>query len=267
VSNEVQLVNVIESDLPIFFEQQLDPEATRMAAFPSRERDAFMAHWRKVLSNATIATRTILYHGQPAGNIACFEQSGQRQIGYWIGREYWGEGVATQALVAFLGQIQARPLYAYVAKHNIASRRVLEKCGFKLMGEQAGYPAEHGETVDELIFKLEANESQLADQLFSILREVILQFGEVKIRLGKSQVAFWRKRAFAWTWKPGQYLRGAHAPLVLTLGLRRRRPSSRWKKIVEPKPGRFTHHLELRSPAEIDDEVRAWLREAWELAG
>lgn len=66
---------------------------------------------------------------------------------------------------------------------------------------------------------------------------------------------------------PGVYLRGQYAPLVLTLGLRRRHPSPRWKEVVEPAPGRFTHHLELNAAAEIDDEVRSWLREAWAAAG
>jgi hypothetical protein len=36
---------------------------------------------------------------------------------------------------------------------------------------------------------------------------------------------------------------------------------------VEPAKGRFTHHLELREPDEVDEEVAGWLREAWEAAG
>jgi hypothetical protein len=62
---------------------------------------------------------------------------------------------------------------------------------------------------------------------------------------------------------PGRYLRGEHAPLVLTVALGRRDPSPRWKQIVEPYPGRFTHHLEPYASADLDDEVRAWLQEAW----
>ena len=51
--DHVQLRDVVTADLPIFFEQQLDPEATQMADFPSRDRDAFMTHWTtKVLHNA-----------------------------------------------------------------------------------------------------------------------------------------------------------------------------------------------------------------------
>ena len=103
-------------------------------------------------------------------------------------------------------------------------------------------------------------------RIFDALHSAVDALGPAQIRVTKSQVAFRRRRAFAWAWMPGVYLRGRHAPLVLTLSLRRRDPSPRWKEIVEPAPGRFTHHLELRSTADIDDEVRSWLQEAWAAA-
>jgi hypothetical protein len=103
--------------------------------------------------------------------------------------------------------------------------------------------------------------------IFEALRETIEDLGPVEIRVTKSQVAFYRKKAFAWAWVPDRYLRGKHAPLVLTLGFYYRDSSPRWKEIVEPHPGRFTHHLELYSAADIDDEVRAWLQAAREAAG
>ena len=49
----------------------------------------------------------------------------------------------------------------------------------------------------------------------------------------------------------------------------RQQPGSRWRTsscAPEPAPRRFTHHLELYSEAEIDDEVRRWPQEAWDLA-
>jgi hypothetical protein len=52
----------------------------------------------------------------------------------------------------------------------------------------------------------------------------------------------------------------------LKLAFNHRDSSPRWKEIVEPAPGRFTHHLELHSTADVDDEVRSWLQEAWESA-
>ncbi len=134
MTNDVLLRDVIESDLPIFFEQQHDPVANQMAAFPARDREAFMAHWTKILADETNILKTILFDGQVAGNIVSWQQSGEREVGYLLGREYWGKGIATRALAAFLEHVKTRPLYAHVVKHNIASLRVLEKCGFTITG-------------------------------------------------------------------------------------------------------------------------------------
>jgi RimJ/RimL family protein N-acetyltransferase len=131
----VLLRDVIESDLPIFFEHQLDPEATRMADFPPRDRDAFMAHWSRILVNDAIVKKTILFEGKVAGNIVSFILDGEREVGYWLGKEFWRQGIATQALFLFLEVVKERPLYARVAKHNAASIRVLEKCGFHMASE------------------------------------------------------------------------------------------------------------------------------------
>jgi RimJ/RimL family protein N-acetyltransferase len=132
----VSLRDVEASDLPIFFEHQRDPEATRMAAFPARDRESFNTHWARILADPTVITRTILVDGQVAGNMGCFEQDGLREVGYWIGREFWGKGVATAALAQFLTQLPMRPLYGFVAHHNIASARVLQKCVFSVCREE-----------------------------------------------------------------------------------------------------------------------------------
>ena len=102
--------------------------------------------------------------------------------------------------------------------------------------------------------------------IFGAVRAAVDAVGPAEVRVTKSQVAFRRKRAFAWAWMPDMYLKGGHAPLVLTVALRRRDASPRWKEVVEPAPGRFTHHLELRSPSDVDAQARRWLREAWDLA-
>jgi RimJ/RimL family protein N-acetyltransferase len=130
---------VIEVDLPIFFEHQRDPEANRMAAFPPRDRDAFMAHWTTILRDASVVVRTVLLDGEVAGNVVAFDYEGRREVGYWIGRAFWGKGVATSALRAFLGgEVTERPIFAGVAEANVASIRVLEKCGFTISEAQAG---------------------------------------------------------------------------------------------------------------------------------
>jgi RimJ/RimL family protein N-acetyltransferase len=131
----VRLRDVIDGDLRIFFEHQRDPEANRMAAFSARDKERFMAHWSKILGDETVTVKTILFDGRVAGNVVSWDQSGEREVGYWIGREYWGKGVATRALVQFLVHDTVRPLHAHVAKHNLASIRVLEKCGFTISGE------------------------------------------------------------------------------------------------------------------------------------
>jgi RimJ/RimL family protein N-acetyltransferase len=154
--NHIQLRDALETDLPIFYEQQLDPEATAMASFPARARDSFMTHWTKIMADRSVQIKTILFDGEIAGNIVCFEQLGEREVGYWLGREYWGKGIATQALTEFLKEIETRPLYAHVAKHNIGSKRVLEKCGFSIAGEDRFFSEVFGKNIDEYVLMLDA---------------------------------------------------------------------------------------------------------------
>lgn len=108
-----------------------------------------------------------------------------------------------------------------------------------------------------------AGRDPLSRELFDVVRSAIESIGPATMRVTRSQVAFRRRVAFAWTWLTGQYLRGPVAPLVLTIDLPRRDESPRWKEIVEPRPGRFTHHLELHSATDVDQEVLAWLLEAY----
>ena len=131
----VALRDVANDDLPIFFEHQLDPEATAMAAFPARDREAFMAHWTRIRRDDTCILRAVLDDGEVVGNIGSWESDGDRYVGYWIGKEHWGRGIASAALAAFVAEVTARPLLARVAKHNVASARVLEKCGFEIVSE------------------------------------------------------------------------------------------------------------------------------------
>ena len=120
-----------------------------MAAFPSRDEAAFREHWEtRVLPNDTGIKKTIVCDGEVAGNILAFELDGKVLVGYWLGREFWGRGVATAALAQFLEQVETRPLHAYVAEHNHASIRVLEKCGFAAVATETG---EDG--VDEVLLE------------------------------------------------------------------------------------------------------------------
>lgn len=136
------LHDVAEADLPIFYEHQLDPVACAMAGFSSRNREAFMAHWKKIMADESNILQTIVYNGQVAGNIVSFVMDGDREVGYWIGRVFWGNGIATRALAAFLEMVQTRPLYGHVVHHNTASLRVLQKCGFVVISEGVEYVLE-----------------------------------------------------------------------------------------------------------------------------
>ena len=147
----VSLRAVRASDLEQFYEHQRDPAAIEMAAFAARDRPAFMAHWERILANPTGLARTIVADDVVAGNLVSFERDGLREVGYWIARSHWGRGVATAALTEFLSVETHRPLHAHVATHNIASRRVLEKCGFSVLRE---LPDPQGDGVDEVLLRL-----------------------------------------------------------------------------------------------------------------
>jgi hypothetical protein len=109
-------------------------------------------------------------------------------------------------------------------------------------------------------------ENEQSGTIFEAIRSVIDTIGPTEMRVSKSQIAFWRRKAVARIWLPVRYLKGGPAPLVLTLGFRYRDTSPRWKEIAEPTPGRFTHHLELHSIDDLDLQVRDWLRDAWQNA-
>ena len=134
----VTLREVRESDLPLFFEDQRDPEACRLAAFTPRDESAFYAHWARILSNPAGLARTVVYGETVVGYIVSFDTEGQRETGYWIGRRYWGCGYATTALTRFLTLEVTRPLHATVAVANLGSVRVLERCGFAEVGVEDG---------------------------------------------------------------------------------------------------------------------------------
>ncbi len=148
------LRDVRESDLDAFYEHQRDPEASRMALFQARDRDAFYEHWRRILSDDSLTKKTIVHDEQVAGNVLCWQQDGRRLVGYWVGREFWGKGLATHALAELVEQMTARPLNAWVATSNLGSIRVLEKCGFVEVGRRAELDEKLGEPVAWLLFEL-----------------------------------------------------------------------------------------------------------------
>jgi RimJ/RimL family protein N-acetyltransferase len=153
--DEVTLRDVRDEDLPILFPFQVDPVATEMAAFPTREWEPFMAHWAKIRTDETVSAKVIEFDGEIAGDVVSWLDSGHRNVGYWIGRKFWGRGIASRALAMFLAELKERPLYAHVAVHNRGSLRVLEKCGFMVSKDDLGEADASGDDVEELLMKLE----------------------------------------------------------------------------------------------------------------
>lgn len=129
-----------------------------MAAFTSREpsdRDAFNAHWERILKDPLNVCKTIDVDGIAVGNLLCFPLFGKISVGYWIGKEFWGKGIATAALKTFLEELETRPLYAAAAADNAGSIRVLEKCGFVIYGSEMGYANARKEEIKEVLLRLD----------------------------------------------------------------------------------------------------------------
>lgn len=154
----VRLREVRSGDLPVFFEHQCDPDAVRMAAFTAEDptdRAAFDAHWKRILGMDSVTVRTVLADDAVAGHVAAFVRDGDPEITVWLGREFWGRGIGTEALRRLLELRRERPIYARAAADNGASLRALEKLGFRISGEERGYAAARGREIAEYVLVLE----------------------------------------------------------------------------------------------------------------
>jgi RimJ/RimL family protein N-acetyltransferase len=158
---EIMLRNVEEADGETFFLHEQDAEANRMVGFVPRSREEFFASWAKTISGPTGRKQAIVVNGQVVGYVGTLERLGRLEVGFRIGREYWGKGIATRALTQFLTKEKRRPLYAGAAKTNRASIRVLEKCGFVLEGPDQ-YTNKAGEEIAGFLFRLDAAPNRVA---------------------------------------------------------------------------------------------------------
>ncbi len=126
----VRLRRVEAGDLPRMYELEADPDLNRMAVTIPRTKEAFDAHWAKVLDDPRVTARVILVGEEVVGFISRFPRDGRDHVGYWIDRAHWGRGIASRALPLLLREVAQRPLVATAATSNGASLRVLQKCGF-----------------------------------------------------------------------------------------------------------------------------------------
>lgn len=155
---DVVLKTVETKDLLSLFEHQTDVQANEMAAFGSKDfhdQAAFNSRWHKILENPEIVCRSVMADTLIAGYVAHFEQLNKPSISYWIGKSFWGRGVATESVRQFLRLVVVRPLYARVALSNLGSVKVLTKNGFRQMATENSYSEARGALVEEAIYSLE----------------------------------------------------------------------------------------------------------------
>ncbi len=157
-----ELRELRDEDVAVLFEQWADPAAVQMAAFTApdhTDRQAFERRLSRLRADETVLNKVIVVDGEVAGTIGSWGDAGEREITYWIGRSFWGRGIATCALRAFLAVEPTRPLHARVAADNAASRRVLEKCGFRVIGRERGFAEARSAEIDELLLIRRADPS------------------------------------------------------------------------------------------------------------
>lgn len=148
----ILLRDITEQDFPVLYEFQLDPEANHMAAYPAKNRKEFIDHCReKIFNDDSVIAKGIIFNNHLVGNVVSWEISGERVIGYWIDKKHWGNGIATMAVSALLDILKMRPVLAYVARHILASIRVLEKCGFRQANKLKSLPDIADEELEEYI--------------------------------------------------------------------------------------------------------------------
>lgn len=148
----IHLRDVREDDLDTLYEQQSDPIGRAMAVFGGRDREPFMANWRKIMSDDEAVARAVIVDDVVAGNMMSWSRDGKRYVGYWLGREFWGQGIATTALQALCTEIAERPLFALVVDTNAGSKRVLHKAGFVATSD-APYAGPDG--IPEWLYRLD----------------------------------------------------------------------------------------------------------------
>ena len=154
MSPEIILRPVATADLQTLWEQQMDLRANGMSGSVPRTRDDFFDHWHATGADPQNRRAAIVCERALAGWLGSFEREGRREVCYWLGREWWGRGIASAALREFIAGEAQRPLYAGIAKRNLASVRVVEKCGF-VFDSVGIYRNRAGEDIDEVVYRLD----------------------------------------------------------------------------------------------------------------
>lgn len=128
----IELREFVASDLKALDAIQGDRAVFDMAMVRPRTSQEFAAHLEKVLADPQALFRVIVVDGEVAGTMGSFVR-GHLQVGYALSPKFWGRGIASEALRQVLLLEKRRPVFAEVVSSNLGSRRVLEKCGFRLV--------------------------------------------------------------------------------------------------------------------------------------
>ncbi len=128
-----------------------------MAAYQARnpaDRAVFDHHWNSILNDPNVLVRTIEHEGDVAGSILVFDGE-TPEINFWTSTKYWGKGITTSAVDAFLAEYTKRPLTAHVVQDNLGSIKVLERRGFKTVGTEQIFSNARAEVVTENVMQLD----------------------------------------------------------------------------------------------------------------
>lgn len=87
------------------------------------------------------------------------------EVGYWLGEDFWGRGIATEALIAVTDHAFANHdlcrVFAHVFDWNQASARVLQKAGYAFEGRMRKSVTKEGQTIDQLMYAMIREENLL----------------------------------------------------------------------------------------------------------
>lgn len=154
----LELKKTIKEDLETLFVFQTDEEGIQMAAFTAEDpsdKKAYLKKWSKIVTNKKIAMQTIRLDNRIIGSVIHFDMMDEANVSYWIDRQHWGKGYATEGLKQFIDLTPRRPLFAQVAFDNIGSQRVLEKAGFKMTGREVGFANARKQEIEEFVYRLD----------------------------------------------------------------------------------------------------------------
>jgi len=127
--------------------------------YPYTDRDA--RNWLECIVGHEPETNfAITVAGEAVGGIGFILQPDvarrSAEIGYWLGEEFWGRGIATEAVIAVTDHAFANHdlcrVYAHVFDWNRASARVLEKAGYEFEGRMKKSVTKDGQTIDQLMY-------------------------------------------------------------------------------------------------------------------